>query len=161
MTAPLVGGRGGVPDRLQVLDRPVDEAAVEVVARHGWHEGRGPRREHQCVVPEHLAVVEDHGAPVPVHVRDGGAEHEPHPRVVVPALRQQRQLLGALGGEERGEGHPVVRRSRLLADHHDVEALGQTSFDGGLDEAVSDHAVSDDHEGLSQMRHGVRPFGLG
>ena len=53
--------------------------------------------------------------------------------------------------EEGGERDPVVRRSRLLADDHDVVGLGEAALDRGLHEAVADHAVADDDQGLAEV----------
>ena len=75
------------------------------------------------------------------------------PRVVVHAVGEVGERLGA-HLEEGGQGDAVVRRAGLLAEHHDVVGLGQPALDRGLHEAVPDHAVPGNHEGLSQMRHG-------
>ena len=64
------------PDRLEVLDRAVDEAVLQVVARHRRHERRGAGGEHQLVVVQVLAVGE-RDDPLPGRDRgDGRAEAE-------------------------------------------------------------------------------------
>jgi hypothetical protein len=40
----------------------------------------------------------------------------------------------------------VVRRSALLADHHQPMRAVQVAFDRGLDEAMADHPVPNDKE---------------
>ena len=137
------GRAGRRPDRVEVLDGAVDEAAVEVVARHGRHEGRRARGQHQLVVAQHPAVGERDRAGGPVERGDLGAEQQLDRGVVVRAGGQQGELLGPARGEVRRQRHAVVGRSRLLADHDDVVGGGQPALDGGLHEAVADHAVAD------------------
>ena len=137
---------------------------------HRRHERRGTGGQHERVVADRVDArrgwraapawpgrrrdVGD-GALDPVDRGDGGVEDEAHARVVVLPLGQQRQLVGALGGEEAGQRDPVVGGARLLAEDHDVVGLGEPALDGGLDEAVADHAVADDDESGSQVRHAV------
>ena len=88
MTAPTVAPAGGLADRLEVLDGAVDEAAGQVVARHRRHERRGAGGEHQLVVVQDLAVVEQRrSASRGSRPRDLGAEDAADPRVVVLARR--------------------------------------------------------------------------
>ncbi len=146
---------GGGPDRLEVLDRPVDEAPGQVAPRHGRHERRGTRRQHQHVVGDHLAVRQGDLAGLAVQRIDPVPQQQAHPRVVVLAGWQQRELVRALGGEEAGECHPVVRRARLLTHHHDVVALGEPTFDRSLDEPVADHAVAGHDQRFAEVGHRV------
>jgi len=148
-TGPRPPGR--LPDRLEVLDGAVDEDVLEIAARDRRDERVGARRQHQLVVVQVLAGVE-RDDPLPRADRDDlGARAEADPRVVVPPLRQQAQRLRA-DLEEAGQRDPVVRRPGLRAEHGDVVGLGETALDRGLDEPVSDHAVSDDHQLLASVR---------
>ncbi len=140
-----------LPDRLEVLDGAVDEAAGQVVAGHGRDEWRGTGGEHQVVVGQHLAVLEPDRPGVGVEAGDGGAQDEPDPRVVVLAAGKERKGVGA-DLEVRRERHPVVGGPPLLPDDHDVVGLGEAALDRGLDEAVADHAVADDDELLAEVR---------
>ncbi len=142
-------------DRLEVLDRAVDEDVVEVLARHRRHERRRTRGEDQLVVADGVAVGEDHLLGLAVDADDLGLEQELDPRVVVHALGEVGERLGA-HLEEGGQGDAVVRRAGLLAEHDDVVGLGQPALDRGLDEAVADHAVADDDQLLAEVRCHVR-----
>ena len=162
------GGPAGGPDGLEVLDGAVDEAAVLVAALDRRHERRGARGQHQRVVLEGLDAagvgerlgdvaggrrdVGDRAAGA-VDLGHLGVEDQGDARVVVRPLGQQRQLVGALRGEEAGEGDAVVRRAALGADHHDVVGLGEAALDGSLDETVADHSVADDDEGGARVPH--------
>ncbi len=165
------GRRGaGRPDRLEVLDRAVDEAAVLAAALDRRDERRRAGRQHQ-----HVVLVDGDGARVRQqvarcagrrHDRDGprstvdlghhAVQHQPHPRVVVLPAGQQRQRLGPVAlrvvAEPARERDPVVGRPRLLADHQDVMGLGEAALDGGLGEPVAHHAVPDDDDPLALAR---------
>lgn len=141
----------GIADRLEVLDRPVDEHVAEVGAGHGRHERRRAGGEHQLVVVQVLARRQRHD-PVPRRDRDDlGAQPQRDPRVVVPPRGQEAERVGARL-EERGQRHAVVRRPRLLTDDGDVVGLGEAARDRGLHELVADHAVADDDELLAEVR---------
>ena len=158
----------GRPDRLEVLDGAVDEAAVLAAALDRRHERRraGGQDERRRSGAVDGAGVGQGFRPWPPCGRHEGDDRptrsipvtatssdSAHARVVVLPLRQQRQLVGALDGEEARQRDPVVGRARLLAEHDDVVGLGEAALDGGLDEAVADHAVADDNEGGTRVGH--------
>ena len=148
------GAQRGGADRVEVLDGPVDEAAGQLVARHRRHERRRAGRQHELVVRQHalptLGVFDEHGPGRGVEPLDLPAEQQPDPRVVVLPFGQQRERVRA-DLEVRRQRDPVVRRARLLADHHHVVGLGQAALDRGLDEPVRDHAVADDDQGPAEV----------
>ncbi len=160
----------GRADRLEVLDGAVDEAAVLLTPLDGRHERCRAGRQHDGVVVDGVDGAgvgqrlrrgprcgRDIGddATDPVDRGDGGVEDEAHPRVGVLPLRQQRQLVRAVGGEEARQRDPVVGGPRLLTQHHDVVGLREPALDGRLDETVADHAVADNNESGAQVRHAV------
>jgi len=150
-------GRGrGLPDGLEVLDGAIDEAALQVAPGQRRDEGDGPSGQDQRVIRHDLAGSGGDCPRAPVDGGHGSVENKAHPRVVVLAGRQQRQLVGT-DLEEGGESDPVVRGPRLLAEHDDVPTLGESTFNGSLHEAVADHAVPDQHERLTQMSHRCAP----
>jgi len=83
-------------ERLEVVDRPVDEDARQVLARDGRHEGVGARREDALVVGDEL-VAAGHG--LFVHVQTG--REVAHPNFAVRSLFRgvplalRRVLVGA------------------------------------------------------------------
>ena len=54
--------------------------------------------------------------------------------------------------EQRREVDPVVGPTRLLADHDQARSRTRPRSDGGLDEAVADHAVADDEDRPAPIR---------
>ena len=74
---------------------------------------------------------------------DGVAEHQLDTRRVVEVGRAERQVVGGRAVEQRREVHPVVGPPALLADD---DERAEPALDGGLDEAVADHAVADDED---------------
>ena len=121
ITTPEVAVRRGRPDRLEVLDGAVDEAAVQLPPGDRRHERCGTGREHERVVRQHPAVGQRDLPGVGVDRLDDGAELQPHPRVVVRPLGQQRQLrrrsrrrrrTSARPGRTPGAAPPPRRRRR-------------------------------------------------
>ena len=164
------GRRGtGRPDRLEVLDGAVDEAAVLAAALDRRDERRRTRGEHQHVVlvdgdrarvgervPDRSGRRHDGDRPRrAVDLGHDAVEHQPHARVVVLPAGQERQRIRA-GGEPAREGDPVVGRTRLLAEDEDVVGLGEAALDGGLGEPVAHHAVPDDDDPLA-LGHAEEP----
>jgi hypothetical protein len=154
-----LGGLRRLADRLEVVDRPVDEDVLEVLAGHRRDEGGGTGGEHQDVVRLGLAVAEGDLLRLAVDRGDLGVEEELDPGVVVGPFGQEREGVGA-DLEERRQGDAVVGRTRLLTGDDDVVPLGEATLDGSLDEAVTDHAVTGDNKGLASA-HGGPTFQLG
>ncbi len=152
-TGPRPGPRVRL-DGEEVLDRAVDEAALGVPARHRRDERVGAGGEDQHVVADDQTGAGGHLPRVPV---DG---HRRVPHVQLDAVLGeegevgQRQVLGGLPGEVRGELDAVVGGARLLAqDDHAVRA-GQAALGEGLQEALADHAVADKHDRRGVPRGG-------
>ena len=61
------------------------------------------------------------------------------------AGRHQRQVLGALAGEELRQVHPVIGGARLLAQHRDFGIL-HTGLVEAFQKLVAHHAVADDDD---------------
>jgi hypothetical protein len=130
-------GRPGVlPQRLQVVHRPVDEAPGQVAPRDRWHERARPGGQNQSVV----------------RVRAGGGGHgsgdriQPDSRLAQPQrYTVHRGQFQRLAVEPGREPHPVVGGAALLGQHGDVEA--RLARAQRFDQAVPDHAVPD-HDDL-------------
>ncbi len=82
-----------VADRLQVVDRAVDEAAGRVASRDRRHERVRPGRQDQPIVRDLPLADEDH-APRAVEPRGAGIEPDGDPGRLVLPRRRQRHLLG-------------------------------------------------------------------
>ena len=78
--------------------------------------GAAPVASTSASYVHRLAVGRGHGPGLRSIAVDRGAEQQLHARVVVPALGEQGQLVGAPGREVRRQRDPVVRRPGLLAD---------------------------------------------
>ncbi len=140
------GAFGTGPDRLQVLDGPVDVATCGVVAGHGRDEGVGAGGEHQCVVAHGVARAGGDGLRGAV---DGdGRVAEPQLDAVLRREPRwaEREFLGGGAGEPGGEVDPVVGGPGFLGEHGDPQSGRARLLDQGLQEALADHAVPDqDH----------------
>ena len=144
------GGRG-LADRLEVLDGPVDEAAGQLVAGHRRHERRGAGGEHELVV---LRAPGRRRA-----ARSASRGRTPRRRCRATSSTRgssyapsgSRESASAPTSKKEVSADPVVRRARLLADDDDVVGLGEAALDGGLHEAVADHAVADDDEAAAVL----------
>ena len=159
--------RRPVANRLQVLDRPVDEAATGVTSRDRRHEGRRAGGQHQPVVTDLLRLgrptlsLDDHDAPLAIEPGRAGVQPDGEAgRLVLPGSGQ-RHLFGRAAVEEGREADAVVGQPRLLGDDRDLERrLGRVGLLGRarrhqLEEAVADHAVPDDDQPLgSSFLHG-------
>src|SRR5262249_40024515 len=66
----------------------------------------------------------------------------------VPTRLGQGQLLGGPVLEVPGELHPIVRRSWLFAEGHDLVVARRVELDQLLTEALTDHAVADHDDRL-------------
>ncbi len=69
-------------DRVEVVERAIDVAARQVVARHRRHERVGTGGQHERVVVDSFTVGGDDGLGGPVDHGDPGAESQPTPAVV-------------------------------------------------------------------------------
>ena len=137
------GGRGG-GDRVEVVERAVDEAAGQVPTGDGRHERHRSRGQHERVVVQCAAARRPDDLRGAVERDRGVAEVVDHRRVLDV---RQRQLLRAHAVDVGGERNPVVGRPALLAENRDAPAPGVVAVTQRLDEPVRDHAVAD-HEQL-------------
>ena len=139
-------------DRLQILDRPIDEATLAVPARHRRNERPAPRGQHQPVVHQHPAAGGVHllGRPIDGHHRIAQMHRKPGGRIFVG--RGHRQLGRGLALEELRQVHPVVSQPGLL----DQDRHHQVTSGAGLGEAaqqvMAHHAVADHHH-VQLWRH--------
>lgn len=138
-------------DGEQVLDGPVDEAALGVPAGHRRHEGGGAGGEDQGVVGDGQAGAGRHRPRRPVD-RPGRVAEVQFDAVLgdEPGVGQREFVRGA-AREVRGEPDPVVSRTGLLTEHDHPVRRGQPALGQRLQEALADHAVTDEHD-----RGGVR-----
>ncbi len=143
--------RGGL-DRLQVLDRAVDEAVRGLISRHRRHERVRPGGQHQGVVAERPSVGQPHQPSLAVDPDGLRRQLQSDRGVRVVPVRQQRQVLSRGAREVVRQAYPVVGRPRFLAQHGDFPAGSQSSFGRGGHELVTHHAVAHDDQ-RTAVRH--------
>ena len=143
------------PDRLQVLDRAVDEAARRVRAGDGRDKRRGPRGQHQLVVVDGGASRGGHDAIRAIDGDSAIAEVHRDPGLLVEARSDQREIGGGLAAEEAGEVHAVVGEPRLLAERDDVPLVPLPDLQKEFEELVADHPVADHDEVLPRHRRSL------
>ena len=108
--------RAACPDRVQVVDRPVDEAAGQVrarapAARTGWSRWRAPARR-----------TAPRGRPAVTTVRVCRSIRRPwiaSRSSTTSSGHRVGEVRGAPAGQVGGQRHPVVGRPGLLAEHRD------------------------------------------
>nr|KGD10729.1 putative nitrite reductase (NAD(P)H), large subunit [Burkholderia pseudomallei] len=144
-----VRARAAGPHRLEILDRPVDEAAGALAAGHVRHERRRAGGEHELVVRERLARRQRDRARGAVDRDRLRVQQQPEVRMTLEeAGLDERQIVGGLAGEEFGQVDAIVRGARFLADHRDPRR-GERARRAGRDafeQLVTDHAVTDDDD---------------
>lgn len=141
-------GQSSGPDGIQIVQRAIDVAVRQVVAGHRRHERVRTGGQHQCVVVEGLAGRGAHRAGLPVDLGDSTAQPQVDPVItgIVVTGQGQPTPVPVLG--VTGQTDPVIGGLDFLGqDGHPPGALGVTGPQC-LDEAVSHHAVSDDHDVL-------------
>ncbi len=141
-------GPGGCrPDRVDVVQRAVDEAAGPVVALDRGHERVRAGGQHQLVVGHRRAVLTGERARARVELGDAGAQPVRDGRVVGDLRLDEVEVVR--GGPLRvaGQVDAVVRVVHLLPHEHD---LGVGADDVTADElghhAVADHATPHDDD---------------
>ena len=134
-------------DRVQVLDRPVDEHAGRLHAGDRRHERRRAGCEHERVVGDAAARARDDHARRAVDLDHALAEMERDAARRVPGGVSEDERVRVLAAHVRGEMHAVVRRAALLAEAHDAETPVAIVRREPLAEAMSDHPVADDDDG--------------
>src|SRR5438067_1306624 len=134
-------------DRVQVLDRPVDEHAGRLHAGDRRHERRRAGCEHERVVGDAAARARDDDARRAVDLDHALAEMERDAARRVPGGVSEDERVRALAAHVRGEMHAVVRRAALLAEADDAETPVAIVRREPLAEAMSDHPVADDDDG--------------
>ncbi len=145
------GAGGGAALRVlldgeQVLDGPVDEAALGVLAGDRRDEGGGAGGQDEGVVGERQTGAGGDGAgrAVDAHGRVAEAQFD-------AVFGEERgvgegQLLGGAAGEVGGELDAVVGGAGFLAEHDHAVRGGEPACGERLEEALADHAVADEHE---------------
>ena len=118
-------------------------------------------RQHDVVVRDLDALVRADDARLAVDRARPIAEVQLDAVLGVPLLPGEHQLLGVAMGEERRQPDAVVGRPRLLAERDDAEPPLGVELDEPLAEALADHAVADDDDGLLLRRVSWRTFMLG
>ena len=157
-------GGGVAADGVEIAERAVDETAGRAVAGDGRHERVRAGRQHQLVVADDLAELGGDGAAGAVDGDGGVAEVHGDAGVGVLVGPDQRQVGGALAAEVAGEVDAIVGEVRLLTERLDLPGAVMAGVDHPLEEAVPDHAVSDDHQALVRdhgngyMRRVVSPL---
>ena len=133
-------------DRVEVVERAVDEARRQVVARHRRHERIRAGGQHQRVVGDALAVGGGDGLRGPVDTRNPVAQ--PHLDQIVTGVvvagQREPAAVPVLG--VAGQPDPVVGGVGLLGQHGDPPRRLGVARPQRLDEPVADHAVADDHD---------------
>jgi hypothetical protein len=142
-----VRARAAFEHRFQVFDGAVDEAAGALAARDRRHEGSRTGGEHQLVVGQHLAVGQGDGlrGAVDLATTFAFSFRSRLVRSKKPGATSDRSSA-EVPGEEFGQVHAVVGRTRLFAQHGDVEGGGAGVREQGFEEFVAHHAVADDDE---------------
>ena len=148
MTAARRAPRRPGADRVEVLDRAVDEDARQLDAGQRRHERRRAGGEHQRVV--------GHARPAAVLDRARGAIDRDDALAEVQrrcrARRTRRRRRAAdrsavRAGEELAQVDAVVGGPRLLAEaRRRASGARRRTLDQALAEAMADHAVADDHQ---------------
>src|SRR5262249_23021081 len=138
------GGLRPSADRVDVVDRAIDEAAGKIAPVDGGHEWRGAGRQHELVVRNLDSRLRDDpfGRTIDRHhsiaeVRlDMGRVEEP--------WVDERKILRRHAVEERREGDPIVAGAGLFAEYRHRKATNRSVIDQALEEPVPHHAVADD-----------------
>ncbi|ENO77080.1 cellobiohydrolase A [Thauera sp. 27] len=138
--------------RLEVLDGAIDEALVALAALDRWHEGIGPRGQHQLVVGQGDAVLRRHRACAAVDRRRAAAQPKREACLGEEAGGDQREVFRRLAGEEFGEVHTVVGDPRLLAQYGDFRT-GDLQLPEFLEELVADHAMANENDLHAGITH--------
>jgi hypothetical protein len=133
---------------VEVVDRPVDEAAAQVGALHRRHgRVRAGGQDERVVAP--LLPADDDRARRRVDRLDRRARVQRDPRGVPQRRVAEQQLLGSGEVEVAGQRHPVVRGVHLLAVDLHVPPRGRVALHEGFDETTGDHAGSGHDQGAA------------
>jgi hypothetical protein len=130
------------PDRVQVLDRAVDEAAGQVAAGDGRDEGIRAGRENQRVVADGATATRHHRLANSVYGLDRVIEMQGALAGRVARLGDEIQSGRVHSVEVGRERYPVVGRPRLRAQDGDLPTSVAVTLPDGFDESLPDHAVA-------------------
>ena len=140
---------------VDVVDRAVDEAAGQVVARNRWPRSVGAGGEHDRVVTVLVAVSGTHHPTVAVDLHHAGAGVQLHARALPQGAVVEQEVGRVIAGEERGQRHPVVGRPLLLAEDVDRPVVQRPPVDQRLDEPLGNHSGTHDHHSSHHAFHGT------
>lgn len=144
-----LGAFGGGADAVEIVERAVDEAAGQVVAGHGGHEGVRAGREDEAVVGQNVAAGGGDGAGRAVDSHGAGADTQVDEVVCCVVVSGEGEFLAVPGSDVGRQSHAVVGGVGLLAEHGHRPAVLLVADAKGFDEAVGDHSVSDDDDVLA------------
>ncbi len=133
-------------DRVEILDRAVDEDAGERGARHRRHERRRAGRENEDVVVDAATADGLDGARGAIDRDDAITEVESDVAFRIPHDVRELQILGSAAVEERAQVDAIVGGARLLREDDHVPTGVAVELDESLAQTMRDHAVADDHQ---------------
>ena len=132
-------------DRIEVVQRAVDVTTGQVVARHGRHERGGTGGQHQRVIAEPFtADAVTTALASRSTVATGLSRISPDAVVVAVAVTWERETVAVPVLGVGGQRNAVIGGVGLLGQDGDPPGRGGVAGPQRLDEAVPDHAVSDD-----------------
>ena len=131
-------------DRIQILQRAVDQPGRAPGTFDGRNKGIGTGRQYQLVISS-TALRGDHLPPLTIDFQHRRAQVQLHARLLVQLRRSQRQRLGITTGKILGQVNPVVGPLALLGEHLDIMAIQRPQLDQLLHTMVTDHTVADNH----------------
>ena len=144
---------GVLDDRVEVLDRAVDEHAALVDAGDRRHERSRAGGQDHPVVGNLDAGLGDNRLAGPVDLARAVADMDLDPVLPVPLDARDRELGWIAVSEIGRQMHPVVCRSRLFAERDDPVLPGCIEIDESLAEAMAHQAVADDDNCLPCPGH--------
>src|SRR5690606_27898114 len=133
-------------DRVQILQRAVDEHAAERDAWQTRNEWRGTGGDDDVIVGDAIAARRLDVLALTIDARRLHAESKVDAVLEVPELVREPELVGGLRREVAGEPHAVVRGAWLFAEHGEPKAAARIELSETLAEAMAGHAVADDDD---------------